>query len=251
MLVLSQYFGGSMSMWFWQILTRFGETSLLLPVAILLFAWLVRRGETANAARWFLAFATATSLTLISKLAFMGWGMGVVHLNFTGFSGHSMMAAAVLPVLFHRLAPVGWRRTARCAAAVGIALALAVGYSRLMLHAHSWSEMLGGLCVGLMASLGFLWQSDPALQRRTPAYGVMALLAALLVLPASGTAAPTQDWLERIAVYLSGRDRPFRREDLLALRWAATSSASSALNEADSRFTGSTACYARPAQRST
>lgn len=204
-------------MWHWQFITRFGETSLLLPAAALLFAWLVHCGEIANARKWMLTFGAAAAVALISKLAFMGWGVGIPELNFTGFSGHSMMATAVLPVLFFRLVPTHRPRVALLAAAAGIALALAVGLSRLALQAHSPSEVLGGLALGLAASLAFIGWSSARDQHQASMLTSVLVAALLVVVPASGLRAPTNHWLERIAVCLSGRDRPYQRSDLFLL----------------------------------
>jgi membrane-associated phospholipid phosphatase len=200
-------------MWSWQLITRFGETSLLLPCAVILYVWLRGSGETVNARKWMLLFVIAAGATLGSKLAFMGWGIGLPELDFTGFSGHSMMASAVLPVLFHRMVPGNRPRCALAAAGGGTVVALFVGLSRLALDAHSLSEVLGGLALGLAASLTFLGWSANRARDATPAVGTAVVLAIVLALPATGATAPTQDWIEQLAVYLSGRDKPFRRED--------------------------------------
>jgi membrane-associated phospholipid phosphatase len=204
-------------MWHWQFITRFGETSLLFPAAALFFAWLIHCGELANARKWMATFGAAAAVALVSKLAFMGWGVGIAELDFTGFSGHSMMATAVLPVLFFRLAPTHRPRVALLAAAAGVVLALSVGLSRLALHAHSLSEVVGGLALGLAASLAFIGWSSARDQHQASTLASVLVAALLVAVPASGMRAPTHHWLERIAVCLSGRDKPFRRSDLLLL----------------------------------
>ncbi len=204
-------------MWHWHLISRFGDTALLLPCAALLLLSLCHRGEWRAARDWCLAFAAAAGLTLASKLAFIGWGVGVPALDFTGFSGHSMMAASVLPVLMHRLAPgrrqrLGWS-AATLGAWLGASLALLVGYSRLPLGAHSLSEVVGGLMLGFAVSGGYLLATTPR-RRRSPRSPPLLLLGALLLgVPASGAHAPTEQWIEQIALYLSGRARPFQRED--------------------------------------
>jgi hypothetical protein len=57
----------------WNLITRFGDSSLLLPCALLIYGWLLYRREGGDAQRWLLLFPPAASLTLASKLAFMGW----------------------------------------------------------------------------------------------------------------------------------------------------------------------------------
>jgi membrane-associated phospholipid phosphatase len=194
----------------WQFISRFGETSLLLPAAMLIAAWLFHVGAMASARRWFLSFGVAAATVLVSKLAFMGWGIGSAALDFTGFSGHSMMAASVLPVLLYLLVPVSWQRLALCAGCVGMLLALLVGFSRLELDAHSNSEVLSGLILGFGVSLPFILSSArPA--RSAPAVATSLALVLMLAVPAAGVAAPTHRWLEVLATRLAGRDKPFQR----------------------------------------
>ena len=208
-------------MWHWHLISRFGDAALLLPCAALLLLSLCHRGEWRAARDWCLAFAAAAGLTLASKLAFIGWGIGVPALDFTGFSGHSMMAASVLPVLLHRLAPGRRPRLGWIAATLGASLALLVGYSRLPLGAHSLSEVVGGLALGFAVSGGYLLATAPRRRQRRPLRGrrsprapLLLLIGALLLgVPASGAHAPTEQWIEQIALYLSGRARPFQRED--------------------------------------
>ncbi|ALD92132.1 hypothetical protein CR3_2944 [Cupriavidus gilardii CR3] len=201
-------------MWNWHLISRFGDTALLLPCAALLLLSLCHRGEWRAARHWCLAFAAAAGLTLVSKLAFIGWGVGVPALDFTGFSGHSMMAASVLPVLMHRLAPGRAPRLRWAAAMLGAWLALLVGYSRLPLGAHSASEVIGGLALGFAVSGGYLLATVPHRRHRSPRAPLLLLIGALLLgVPASGAHAPTEQWIEQIALYLSGRARPFQRAD--------------------------------------
>lgn len=200
-----------MSPWF--LISRFGETTLLLPCALLLYLWLRQVGEARAARTWLIHFSAAALVTLASKLAFMGWGLGSPALDFTGLSGHSMMAAAVFPVLAHRFLPAARGAGAVVALGTGIAMALLVGYSRLAVDAHSVSEVFGGLAAGMAASLGFLartahWPRQPA-----PPAVAMAIVVLMLALPATGAHAPTTEWLENMAISLSGRERPFRRVD--------------------------------------
>lgn len=198
----------------WQFLSRFGETTLLLPCALMLYAWFRHSREAATARQWLCAFAAAAGVTLLSKLAYMGWGLGVPALNFTGFSGHSMMAAAVLPVVLHRLVPAhsarsGW--PALAAAAAGVLLAVGVSVSRFVLGVHSLSEVVGGLALGLGASVWFIALTHGHARRAAPPLAIALVLAFVLGLPASGATVPTHRWLEEIAVYLSSRDKPFER----------------------------------------
>ncbi|MGY8526754.1 phosphatase PAP2 family protein [Paracidovorax citrulli] len=196
----------------WTLITRLGEAALLLPCALLLCLWLRYGGQKESALRWIQVCAVASLLTLFSKLAFIGWGASLPGLNFTGVSGHSMLAALVLPALMYHLALGSGMRQGTvtiaakglAGAAVGIGLAVLVGISRLALQAHSLSEVLAGLLLGFAACFVFLAGYRHAARRR-PSRTLLAAVAVLaLGVPATRIEMPTQHWLERIVVYLSG-----------------------------------------------
>jgi len=201
----------------WRSYTWLGDSGLLLPAAALIALWLLSSRRTWPAAGlWILIFGSASMLVLLSKLAFMGWGIGSARLNFTGISGHTMLAAAVWPVALWLMAARGSHRLRVGLALGGWFLAAGIGISRLGIYAHSWSEVTSGFVLGVAASATFL-----ALQRRVahPSMrGSLVLVTLLLPLlqQQPGQAAPTHDLLERVAMRLAGVERPFTREDLHA-----------------------------------
>lgn len=194
----------------WQLISFFGESAFLMPCAVFLYGWLRWHGANAIARHWLIAFSATAIAVLLSKLAFMGWGIGSQSLNFTGFSGHAMMAASILPVLACLAVPSEHRGLSRVAAAGGVLLALAVGVSRLALQAHSVSEVASGLALGYCVSLPFIARREVP---RGPVAMLLAsaALATLLVLPLGSVAGATHVWVEDIATFLSGRERPFQR----------------------------------------
>jgi len=204
---------------FWYSLTWFGDSGFLLPAALWIAVWLsLKRATRPVAVLWVLLFGTCGALIAASKIAFMGWGIGNATLNFTGFSGHTALSASVWPVACW-LAASRWEHRVRVsAAAVGLLFAICIGASRLALYAHSKSEVVAGLALGMAVSGTFLW-----LQHRRPHPRVnWALVALSLATPVlflrPGTGAPTQGALEVIAIRLAGIEQPFTRADLLARR---------------------------------
>ena len=200
----------------WWGLTWFGDSGLLLPAALLIALWLASSRRTWSAAvLWILLFGAASSLVLVSKLAFLGWGVGSARLNFTGISGHTMLSASVWPVALWLLASRGTHELRVGLAVFGWLLAACIGVSRLAIYAHSASEVVAGYLLGLAASASFL-----ALQRhaahprlRTSLVALSLLLPLLQMQP--GHAAPTHGLIERMAMRLAGIDRPYTRDDLL------------------------------------
>jgi membrane-associated phospholipid phosphatase len=197
---------------FWPLLTRLGEAQLLLPLSLLAAVWLFGwGGQRRLACRWMGGLALATVITTVSKLAFLGWGLGGAHLDFTGFSGHSMFASATLPLL-------GWtlwqgRRGQDLALAGGFVLAAVVAYSRLAVNAHSSSEALLGWLLGAAVSVVSL-RRTPATGRAVPLWMPALAFSLLLLMPLAAPRSRTHDWVVALSLELSGRGHPYTREHL-------------------------------------
>jgi membrane-associated phospholipid phosphatase len=163
--------------------------------------------------RWAIAFGAVGLLVLATKVAFVAWGIGSARLDFTGVSGHSALASVFWPVM-------GWLVTQKCspstrrpAITLGVALAFAIGISRLALEVHSVSEVVSGMVVGLIASGWFLRGVRP----RPTATPVMVALIAIfcaMVLLGHGKPAPTTALIETTVVRVLKVHTPFTRRDL-------------------------------------
>ncbi len=214
---------------FWLAVTRLGEAQILLPAFCAGALWLAfarpagARGRLAQGAahahdhparrsalRWVVAIFATTAITTASKVAFLGFGVGIAALDFTGFSGHSMYATAILPVL---AALVGGRR----GAIAGVLLATLITYSRVNLGAHSWSEALSGMVLGATAAGWTLadYLAHPGAVR-APWWLPLLLVAWLTLLPMRAPPSRTHGLVVSIALKLSGRARPYTRFELLA-----------------------------------
>jgi membrane-associated phospholipid phosphatase len=201
--------------------TRLGEIGLLWPVATALALWMLAVGRSWRLAlAWLVPLAIAAFITSASKLMFIGWGMGVASLDFTGFSGHAMFAAAIYPVLAFSLAsgrPPRNDRSLALAVVAGYVLAALVAWSRILVNAHSWSEVIAGFALGAAASGCTLWLVGHLPQRPAKLRWAMLGVAGWLVLMPS-FAAPTRShtMVTQLAVELAGRNTPFKRRDLHA-----------------------------------
>jgi hypothetical protein len=202
----------------WLAITRWGEAQIMLPVALLLALWLAWRGRLVKlAAAWLLALAGAVGLTVVSKVAFIAYGWGFAPLDYTGISGHSMFAAAIYPVsgVVAVLALGGERaaawRTAGLAA--GIAIALLVGVSRIVIGAHSVIEVALGLGAGGLASAAALGAGRLPVMRS--ALGLPIVLALWLgVTPAAAPPSDTHGLVTQLALSISGHRTPYTRADM-------------------------------------
>jgi hypothetical protein len=202
-------------MQYWDLIARFGELQILLPAALLVVLALLRRPQTrALGLLWMASLSAALVLTTASKVAFIGWGIGWPELNFTGISGHAMMAAAVYPLLLGSLAFRAPPRGRAAAIGVGCAIALLVGLSRVVLGAHSASEVLAGLCVGGAASAIAL--DGRRLVRAVVHPAVPAAVALWLALtPGLAPASQTHSAVTRLSLMLSGRETPYTRGEMI------------------------------------
>eukprot|EP01030_Chromulinospumella_sphaerica_P019547 gene19547-19441_t len=138
----------------WWVITHLGASSLMLPAFMLVWAGLWKSGAHAVARAYLLRMTLAVTVTVVSKCLFMGWGVGIAAWDFTGVSGHTLLATSILPLL---LRGIPWSALQACGggAAIGWLLALAVGVSRLVVDAHSLSEVIA---VGLPCTR---WASGP------------------------------------------------------------------------------------------
>lgn len=201
---------------FWMGFTRLGEAQILLPAVLVVFGWTVWRAPASRACagRWLWCIALAAGLTTVTKVAFIGYGIGSATWDFTGLSGHAMFSAAILPVLMRLLTVEQGRTRVRWAVGAGYALAVMVAVSRVMVEAHSVSEVIGGaLCGGLASALALSsWRHLPTPRVPAPLWlGVpMAILVAMHAAPPS----QTHDWVTRLSLEISGRTEPCTREAL-------------------------------------
>jgi membrane-associated phospholipid phosphatase len=198
----------------WMLLTRWGNSLLLIPTASWIGLSLWIGGERPIAWRWVLSFGVATVLVFATKIAFLGWGLGIQSLDFTGISGHSLCASAVLPMFAWWLTQDRSVAVRHSAVAAGLLLAVAVGISRVVLSAHSTSEAIAGLALGFVVA----WTAIPRGPVVNPRYQlrwlvVCALLALGTVTPV-GDSEQAHDFVTAIALALSGHNAPFTRDML-------------------------------------
>ncbi|HAT1612984.1 TPA: phosphatase PAP2 family protein [Raoultella planticola] len=202
----------------WQWVSFFGDSTVLLPSAAAVFmVLLLRRPSRQIAWQWGLLFGITGAIVSASKLAFMGWGIGIRELDFTGFSGHTALSTAFWPIFLWLLCARGSVALRRTAMGMGYLLAGLVGYSRLAIHAHSPSEVIAGLLLGACGSALFLLlqrNSSRVVDAQLSWGGVLSLIIIPVVLLNTGTKAPTQSLLGEIAVKLGPLEKPFTRADL-------------------------------------
>jgi len=190
-----------------------GSASLLLPTLVIAATGLWQSRQIMALRIWLLALALAVSLTLATKVMFLGWGVGSAAFDFTGISGHTLLATSVLQVLFSELLAAERCRFHSGGASLGLLLGLAVGASRVALGAHSISEVISAWLLGLIVSGVTLDAMEGSRQRRW-----FARLSPLALIFALGTTLssylPTHEWEIRLSLLLSGHAKPYTRQHL-------------------------------------
>lgn len=197
----------------WSGITHFGDVAITSLIALAIAAWLLAEDEKRLALWWSVLFGAGLGVVVATKMAFIGWGIGIRSLDFTGFSGHTMRSAAVMPVLFYlllqRMPPV-----ARYSGALlGLGFGALIGVSRLAVRAHSVSEVVTGWILGAAVSIAFLWLASISLRKHV-FKPLRAMLVMLALLPAPYVhPTPTQKWLTEFTLYFSGQDSPVPRAE--------------------------------------
>nr|WP_315466307.1 phosphatase PAP2 family protein [uncultured Rhodoferax sp.] len=198
----------------WWVITHMGSSSLLLPALLMVLGGLWKCGAHAVARAYLVRIALAITITVVSKCLFFGWGIGVATLDFTGISGHTLLATSILPLLLRGI-PWPALQARGGGEALGWALALAVGVSRVVVNAHSMSEVVAGWALGAAVS----WPTLRALGTRPLTHGASKLAPLILLLAFHGNSAtllPTHEIEVRLALWVSGQGKPFVRQHLHA-----------------------------------
>lgn len=194
----------------WLGITSLGSVTVMTPVAIAISVWLALSRAWAMALWWCVLFIGTSLVVVATKIAFIGWGLGIQSLDFTGFSGHVMRAAVVAPVLFYLMLQKASSLVRKSGIALGLAFGVWIGISRLEVNAHSVSESVSGWILGAIVSLGFIWLLSHSPKINLNRWVVVLSISGLLATPYIPHI-PTQSWITQVALYLSGHDRPYIR----------------------------------------
>jgi membrane-associated phospholipid phosphatase len=197
---------------FWQALTDLGDAAFLASFALGITVWLAARSSLLLAAAWIAVFGAAILIVAATKLAFLGWGLGIHSIDFTGVSGHATLAGAIFPVLAYLAISRTHLLIRLVCQGLAVLLAIGIGVSRVVLNAHSPSEVVLGLMLGFAVSASIIKFVPVRGSERFPRIAPV-LLVTMLGLGAAfyGERAHAQRWLVAVALQVSGRDRPFNR----------------------------------------
>jgi len=194
----------------WSVVTQLGSATLALPTLALTVTGLWQSRQRIAALIWVLGLAVAIAVTLASKILFLGWGIGIQFLDFTGISGHTLLATSVLPVLFSSLLAPDQLRFRVAGAFFGLLVGAGVAMSRVVLGAHSVSEVVCAWLIGFVLTVITVKSMENQKQRPWIVY-----LAPFILLFAFSARysnyLPTHGWEIDLALFVSGHDKPYTR----------------------------------------
>ena len=181
-------------------LSNLGDAALLLPLALVCALWL-RAVDMRLAMRWAILLAIGMGCVGLSKILYAGCGFEFTAIRMRMISGHTMLAASVYTVAGGLLLGGlggGWYRLG---AAGGLALAAAIGASRVVEDAHTPAEVVAGWVLGALIAAMFLARvfDQPRKMPRVIAAGA-GLLAVSSI--AYGHHAPFQRMIEHYSWWL-------------------------------------------------
>ena len=163
-------------------ITNFGDAAVLLLLSALIAAWLLWSSGRRASLLWCGAVVFCTGMTAVLKTYFAA--CPVSSWQMLSPSGHTSFSTLVYGGAALSLAAGPDRRRWQRLLLLGLALAwaLAIGWSRVVIHAHSGPEVMLGLLIG-GASLLVYGVLDTADSRRRfpPLLGVGLAMLMLLV----------------------------------------------------------------------
>jgi len=195
---------------YWFLITSIGSSLVTIPIAVTIAAWLLASREWKMAFYWCFLFGLAMLLVLATKIAFVGWGVGIESLDFTGISGHAARSAAVFPLLFYFGLQPAPRKIFSWPLCLGVALGLLIAISRVMVNAHSSSEIIAGWLLGSSVSFGFLISMSKHYVLISRRWLLLCSLIFLFVSPIAKPV-PTESLIIKTALFLSGHHAPNTR----------------------------------------
>lgn len=187
----------------WIKIVHLGDTVVMIPAAAAIIAWLITARAWRMALWWCLLFTIGLSLVVASKIAFIGWGIGIPSIDFKALSGHAMLTTAISPVVIYLILQRSRRILRTAGILMGIVFGLLMCVLLVMGNYHSISETVAGFAIGAIVSLSFIFHSD---NLPTISPNVWLALFSLLGALAVWYVAPTSMGylIENAARYLSG-----------------------------------------------
>ena len=199
----------------WRALVYLGDGAVLIPCALLLFAWLIAAPGSRRSAWWWLAaLLVAGGGVALSKLLYMVSGFRPAGWNFIGLSGHATLSFLFWPVAAALVTSRSQTGLRAVMVALGACLALAISAASWVLRDHSLLEVALGAFWGALVATVFLATAWRQVVHVPSARKWMIVSMALLAALAFGHEFPSTRVLGWIALQVSEHTVIHTRDDL-------------------------------------
>jgi membrane-associated phospholipid phosphatase len=166
-----------------QFVTDLGDSTLLIPASALVVAYLLYLRATKSVALWVVTLGLCAALTVAAKIGLTACGAGVPLLDLRSPSGHTSLSTTfyMCSALMISADKGRWTRLSLLSGTVALIAAIAV--SRVMLHAHTFSEVATGFLIGIccVTWFGARYLGHPPLALRWQPFVIAVCLLAVLV----------------------------------------------------------------------
>ncbi len=132
-----------------QFLTDFGDTAVLLPLSVVVLAWLLTAPSRGPAIWWIAALGFFGGVVGALKVVFFACPLTPDIISPSGHTGFSLLVYGGVAVIATGKRRSIWVRAAATAVAAG--LAAGIGLSRVVLGMHTMPEIVIGYAMGAVA----------------------------------------------------------------------------------------------------
>jgi len=159
-------------------LTDFGDLAIILPLSLVVFAWLLSHGSRQGAGLWVIAVGLCVGLTALLKVYFY---VCPPASDLVSPSGHSSLSVLIYGAIVLVIAAEqrGWLRAVILVS--GAILIAGIAASRLWVNAHSVPEVVIGTSIGIATLTLF---ANGYLRSRTEGKRLRPLIVSTIIVAA-------------------------------------------------------------------
>lgn len=163
-----------------QLLTDFGDTAVLLPLALVFFIWLLAARHVGTALIWLGVVIACNVVIGTLKLYFLSCPAGDMLRSPSGHTGFGILIYGSITLVLAKAVRQRWLRNLIIVAGAGLIVAIAV--SRLILRNHSPIEIAIGAAIGSISLAVFaaLYRPGSGRPRQVFVLAAVGLLVALV-----------------------------------------------------------------------
>ena len=161
-------------------ITDLGDVAVTVSLAALVLMWLIFCGGRNAAVAWAVGFSAVGAAIAAQKVGARACDLTWPKFGIVSVSGHMAMSTVVYGICAMLIGGRSSRLIRPLSLLVAGLVVTGIGWSRVVLHAHSVGEVLAGLVLGL-TGLGLIVFFGRPAERGVIGRGALALASALLL----------------------------------------------------------------------